>query len=75
MAEAPTRKFAIQPLSKKEVRMYIELVRDILLGHVEKYASDSNLTEVEVLHQIRDQMDSTSSEYWSEQPSSESNWF
>ncbi len=51
--------------------MYIELVRDILLGHVEKYASDSNLTEVEVLLKIRNQMDSTSSEYWSEQPSIE----
>ena len=60
-----------EPSEKQEVHMYIELVRDILLGHVEKYASDNNRTKVEVLTQIREQMDSTSSEYWSEQPSIE----
>ena len=60
-----------EPSEKQEMHVYIELVRDILLGHVEKYASDNNRTEVEVLTQIREQMDSTSSEYWSEQPSIE----
>ena len=48
--------------------MYFKIIRNILETRVESYAQDNNLSEEQVLLEIRQKMDQTYDEYWSENP-------
>ena len=48
--------------------MYLKIIRKILETRVLSYAQDNNLSEEQVLLEIRQKMDHTSREYWSQNP-------
>ena len=48
--------------------MYFKIIRKILEMRVPSYAQDNNLSEEQVLLEIRQKIDHTSGEYWSQNP-------
>ena len=55
--------------------MYLKIIRKILETRFPSYAQDNNLSEEQVLLEIRQKIDHTSGEYWSENPQIDYAWY